>query len=141
MQRMKTAALPATRIEPSLRRALEAVLDEGETRSAFIEAAVRSRRRARRRPAERLARRRRGARRAQGLRLPPPRQAATSSEVKRYRVRVTGAAKADLQPLVRFLSEDDPATARRAAQAVAVAFHSLARLPFASRIAAGARGG
>ena len=39
---MKTALLPATRIEPALRRELEAALQEGETLSAFIEASVRS---------------------------------------------------------------------------------------------------
>lgn len=38
---MKTALLPATRIEPALRRELEAALEEGETLSAFIEASVR----------------------------------------------------------------------------------------------------
>ena len=38
---MKTALLPATRIEPALRRELEAALNEGETLSAFIEASVR----------------------------------------------------------------------------------------------------
>jgi hypothetical protein len=41
MHCMKTALLPATRIEPSLRRQLEAVLEKGETLSAFVEAAVR----------------------------------------------------------------------------------------------------
>lgn len=38
---MKTALLPATRVEPSLRREIEAVLEPGETLSAFIEASVR----------------------------------------------------------------------------------------------------
>lgn len=38
---MKTALLPATRIDPALRRELEASLEEGETLSAFIEASVR----------------------------------------------------------------------------------------------------
>ena len=39
---MKTALLPATRIEPSLRRELQAALDEGETISGFIESSVRA---------------------------------------------------------------------------------------------------
>ncbi len=38
---MKTALLPATRVDPTLRRAIEAALDEGETLSAFIQNAVR----------------------------------------------------------------------------------------------------
>jgi hypothetical protein len=38
---MKTALLPATRVEPALRKEIEAVLEEGETLSAFIEASVR----------------------------------------------------------------------------------------------------
>lgn len=38
---MKTALLPATRVEPSLRKEIEAVLEPGETLSAFIEASVR----------------------------------------------------------------------------------------------------
>ncbi len=38
---MKTALLPATRIEPSLRRELQTALDQGETLSGFIESAVR----------------------------------------------------------------------------------------------------
>ena len=41
MHCMKTALLPATRIEPSLRRQLESMLEKGETLSAFVEAAVR----------------------------------------------------------------------------------------------------
>jgi hypothetical protein len=39
---MKTALLPTTRIDPALRRELEAALKEGETLSAFITASVRS---------------------------------------------------------------------------------------------------
>jgi len=38
---MKTALLPATRVDSTLRRELEASLEEGETLSAFIEASVR----------------------------------------------------------------------------------------------------
>lgn len=38
---MKTASLPAVRIEPELRQALEAVLQQGETLSAFVESSVR----------------------------------------------------------------------------------------------------
>lgn len=38
---MKTSLLPATRIERSLRRAVEKALEEGETLSSFIESAVR----------------------------------------------------------------------------------------------------
>lgn len=38
---MKTALLPATRIQPTLRRKIEAALDDGETLSAFIETSVR----------------------------------------------------------------------------------------------------
>jgi hypothetical protein len=41
MHYMKTALLPATRIDPSFRRQLEAALDDGETLSAFVEEAVR----------------------------------------------------------------------------------------------------
>ena len=37
---MKTALLPATRVTPALRRRVESLLDDGETVSAFIEAAV-----------------------------------------------------------------------------------------------------
>jgi hypothetical protein len=39
---MKTALLPATRVEPTLRKDLEAALEAGETLSTFIEAAVRA---------------------------------------------------------------------------------------------------
>jgi len=38
---MKSAALPQVRVEPALRAAVEAVLTEGETLSAFVESAVR----------------------------------------------------------------------------------------------------
>jgi len=40
---MKTATLPALRVTPKLRDELESVLQEGESLSAFIEAAVRDR--------------------------------------------------------------------------------------------------
>jgi plasmid stabilization system protein ParE len=59
--------------------------------------------------------------------------------VKRYRVRVTPEAKADLLRLVRFLADDDPSSAKRAAEVLRAAFRSLARLPFASRIAVAPR--
>jgi len=39
---MKTATLPAVRVEPELRSDLEAVLREGETLSEFVETTVRS---------------------------------------------------------------------------------------------------
>lgn len=38
---MKTAAIPAVRVSPELRRAAEAVLQTGETLSGFVEDAVR----------------------------------------------------------------------------------------------------
>lgn len=38
---MKTATLPSLRVEPELREKAEAVLEEGETLSLFIEKAVR----------------------------------------------------------------------------------------------------
>lgn len=38
---MKTATIPSLRVEPALREAAEAVLKEGETLSAFVEASVR----------------------------------------------------------------------------------------------------
>jgi predicted transcriptional regulator len=38
---MKTAAIPAVRVSPELRRAAEAVLHSGETLSGFVEDAVR----------------------------------------------------------------------------------------------------
>lgn len=39
---MKSAVIPQVRVEPSLRTELEAVLEEGETISEFVEASVRS---------------------------------------------------------------------------------------------------
>lgn len=38
---MKTATLPSLRVDPALREAAEAMLKEGETLSAFVEASVR----------------------------------------------------------------------------------------------------
>jgi hypothetical protein len=38
----KSSAIPAVRVEPALREELQAVLVEGETVSAFVEAAVRA---------------------------------------------------------------------------------------------------
>lgn len=38
---MKTATLPAIRVEPEFREEMESVLGEGETLSAFIESAAR----------------------------------------------------------------------------------------------------
>lgn len=38
---MKSATLPAIRVEPEFRRELESVLGDGETLSAFIESATR----------------------------------------------------------------------------------------------------
>jgi hypothetical protein len=38
---MKSVVLPQVRVEPALRAAVEAVLAEGETLSAFVESAVR----------------------------------------------------------------------------------------------------
>lgn len=55
---MKTATLPAIRVEPEIRREIESVLDEGETLSAFIESAARSEAQYRKDQAEFLARRR-----------------------------------------------------------------------------------
>ena len=59
--------------------------------------------------------------------------------MRRYRVRVTRASRADLLRLLRFFAEGDPSSARRAAKALVAAFRSLAHLPFASRIAVAAR--
>ena len=39
---MKTATLPSLRVDPALREAAEAVLQEGETLSSFVEASVRA---------------------------------------------------------------------------------------------------
>ena len=38
---MKTATIPALRVEPEVRQAAEALLEEGETLSAFVEKALR----------------------------------------------------------------------------------------------------
>ena len=39
---MKTAALPSLRVDPALRRAVEGVLQEGESLSGFVEQSVRA---------------------------------------------------------------------------------------------------
>lgn len=39
---MKSAVIPQVRVEPELRAELEAVLQEGETLSEFVETAVRN---------------------------------------------------------------------------------------------------
>ncbi|MCF8383798.1 MAG: prevent-host-death protein [Chlorobium sp.] len=39
---MKSASLPSLRVEPELRKAVEAVLQEGETLSTFIESSLRA---------------------------------------------------------------------------------------------------
>jgi predicted transcriptional regulator len=39
---MKTSTIPAVRVEPELRTAVESVLSEGETLSQFVEASVRA---------------------------------------------------------------------------------------------------
>lgn len=41
-ERMKTATIPAVRVEPQLRDEVESLLGEGETVSEFVEAAVRA---------------------------------------------------------------------------------------------------
>jgi hypothetical protein len=53
---MKTATLPSLRVDPALREAAEGVLQEGETLSALIEAAVRETVERRRTRAEFIAR-------------------------------------------------------------------------------------
>ena len=53
---MKTATIPAVRVEPALRAEVEALLRDGETVSEFVEAAVRSGVLARRHQAEFVAR-------------------------------------------------------------------------------------
>jgi len=53
---MKTATLPSLRVEPELRQAAEAVLQEGETLSGLIETAVRETVERRRTRAEFIAR-------------------------------------------------------------------------------------
>ena len=40
---MKTATIPSIRVEPELRAEVEALLEEGETLSEFVEASVRAR--------------------------------------------------------------------------------------------------
>lgn len=39
---MKTSTLPSIRVEPEFRAEVEAVLDEGETLSEFVEASIRA---------------------------------------------------------------------------------------------------
>ena len=39
---MKTATIPSLRVEPALREAAEAVLQEGETLSSFVESSLRT---------------------------------------------------------------------------------------------------
>lgn len=53
---MKSATIPAVRVEPELREQLESVLAEGESLSAFVEASIRERVQRRRTQAEFLAR-------------------------------------------------------------------------------------
>ena len=59
--------------------------------------------------------------------------------MKRFRVRVTREARDDLLRLMRFFAVDDPSTAKSAAGVLSAAFRSLSHLPFASRMATGAR--
>ena len=53
---MKTATIPAVRVEPELRTEVESLLGEGETVSEFVEASVRASVHRRRAQAEFLAR-------------------------------------------------------------------------------------
>ena len=53
---MKTATIPAVRVEPQLREELESVLAEGESLSAFVETAIREGVHKRRTQAEFIAR-------------------------------------------------------------------------------------
>ena len=53
---MKTATIPSVRVEPELRAEVEALLDEGETLSEFVESSVRQAAARRRNQAEFLAR-------------------------------------------------------------------------------------
>ena len=53
---MKSAVIPQVRVEPEVRAELEAALNEGETLSEFVEAAVRDAARRRRTQAEFIAR-------------------------------------------------------------------------------------
>jgi len=55
--------------------------------------------------------------------------------VKRYRVRLTRTAQSDLIRLFRFFEDNDSASQRHLAQVLTLAFRSLGRLPFASRMA------
>ena len=52
---------------------------------------------------------------------------------------MTRAARADLLRLVAFFAAKAPSTAKSAAGVLSSAFRSLAHLPFASRVATGAR--
>lgn len=53
---MKTATFPSLRVEPALRQAAEEVLQEGESLSGFVEAAVRAQVRQRQEQAAFIAR-------------------------------------------------------------------------------------
>ena len=53
---MKTATIPAVRVEPELRAEVESLLGEGETVSQFVEASVRASGQRRRAQAEFVAR-------------------------------------------------------------------------------------
>jgi hypothetical protein len=53
---MKTATIPAVRVEPELRAEVESLLGEGETVSQFVEASVRASVQRRRAQAEFVAR-------------------------------------------------------------------------------------
>ena len=53
---MKSATIPAVRVEPELRAEIESILNEGETLSEFVEKSVREQARRRRNEAEFVAR-------------------------------------------------------------------------------------
>lgn len=53
---MKSATIPSVRVEPEFRSQVEAVLDEGETLSEFVEASIRANVERRRAQAEFVAR-------------------------------------------------------------------------------------
>lgn len=55
-QRMKTATIPAVRVDPELRAEVESLLGEGETVSQFVETSVRAAVERRRAQAEFIAR-------------------------------------------------------------------------------------
>lgn len=55
--------------------------------------------------------------------------------MKPYRVRVTREARDDLRRLIDFFAARDAATPREALEALAATFATLARLPYASRVA------